>query len=86
MIKRGHDSRAIANIFIRKFRADEREVTKMILNKLIYFAHGWTLGYTGAPLIRHAVEAWKSGPVVHKVADGHKEDSVYARALLCNFF
>ena len=71
---RAHDSRAIANIFVEKSQAEERRLTIMSLIKLVYFAHGWTLGYTGKPLIRHDVEAWKTGPIIPEIyrALGHQ--------------
>ena len=65
--KKGHDSRAIANIFVDKAREAGRRLTIMPLVKYVYLAHGWTLGYTGKPLIYHPVEAWKFGPVVPMV-------------------
>lgn len=65
--KKGHDSRAIANIFVDKARAAKRRLTIMPLVKYVYLAHGWTLGYTGKPLICHQVQAWKFGPVIPEV-------------------
>jgi len=62
--KPAHDSRAIANIFVEKFQQDNKQLTITQLVKLVYFAHGWTLGYTGEPLISDPVEAWRYGPVV----------------------
>ena len=69
-----HDSRAIANIVVEKSKAGDRQITIMSLIKLVYFAHGWTLGYTGKPLICHDVEAWKFGPVIPEIyrAFGHQ--------------
>lgn len=70
----GHDSRAIANIFVDKFQEAKRRLTIMPLIKYVYMAHGWTLGYTGKPLICHEVQAWKHGPVIPEVyrAFGHQ--------------
>ena len=65
--RKGHDSRAIANIFVDKAREARDIMGIMSLVKYVYLAHGWTLGYTGRPLIRHQVEAWKHGPVVREV-------------------
>ena len=65
----GHDSRAIANIFVEKSKNVEypHQLTIMSLLKYVYFAHGWTLGYTGEPLICDEVQAWKFGPVIPKI-------------------
>ena len=65
-----HDSRGIANIFVQKAREVDlpaHRLTVMSLVKYVYFAHGWTLGYTGKPLIYHNVRAWKYGPVIPEV-------------------
>jgi uncharacterized phage-associated protein len=39
-------------------------VSPMKLQKLVYFAHGWHLAYTGLPLIPEEIEAWDYGPVI----------------------
>ena len=36
----------------------------MKLQKLVYYAHGWYVGFTGNPLIDEPVEAWQYGPVI----------------------
>ena len=71
MKKDAHDSRGVANIFVRLAREAGQRLTIMSLVKYVYFAHGWTLGYTDKPLIRHNVEAWKFGPVVPEVYSAH---------------
>ena len=70
----GHDSRGIANIFVQKYENDRKRLTMMGLLPLVYFAHGWTLGYTGNPLIKHDVWALKFGPVVRDVLDSYGGD------------
>jgi uncharacterized phage-associated protein len=54
----------IANFFIDKSQRDEKPIDPLKLQKLIYIAHGWSLAFTGEPLIRESFEAWKYGPVV----------------------
>ena len=46
----------------------------MKVNKLVYIAHGWHLGFNGNPLIRERVEAWQYGPIVRSVYDAFKEN------------
>lgn len=59
-----HDSVAVANFFIQKSLDTGVEVTPMKLLKLVYIAHGWSLGLLNEPLIDEAVEAWTYGPVI----------------------
>lgn len=55
---------AIANEFIKVARENGKSLSPLKLQKLVYFAHGWYLGFTGKPLINEPVEAWKFGPVI----------------------
>ena len=52
---------AIANEFIE---LSQGKLSPMKLQKLVYFAHGWYLAFTGKPLIIEPVGAWKFGPVI----------------------
>ena len=58
---------------IRWMRSNEGEpTTPLHLVKLVYIAHGWTLGLLEHPLIRERVEAWKYGPVIPAVYHRYK--------------
>jgi len=59
----GHDSRAIANRILEVAQAAGRNLTIMQMVKLIYFAQGWFLAFTGRPLTSHKAQAWQYGPV-----------------------
>jgi uncharacterized phage-associated protein len=67
-----HDSRAVANYFLRRADAVGKAVTPMQVIKLTYFAHGWNLGIYELPLINDEVEAWDYGPVIRPVYDAFK--------------
>lgn len=71
-----HDSRAIANIFVDKAQSAGVRLTIMPLIQYVYLAHGWTLGYTGEPLIKDPVEAWTLGPVVPAVYEAFYDQGV----------
>ena len=76
----GHDSRAIANIFVDKAQttADAAHpLTIMSLLKYVYFAHGWMLGHTGNNLICHKLQAWRYGPVVPEVYHAFSHQGTY---------
>ena len=76
----GHDSRAIANCFVRLAHEAGKRLTIMPLVKYVYIAHGWTLGHTGEPLICHEVQAWKHGPVVPEVYYAFRSRGFIVRA------
>ena len=48
-------------------------ITPMKLQKLVYFAHGWYLGFTGEPLVAEQVQAWDFGPVIPSLYHEFKE-------------
>lgn len=56
--------RAIANYFIDKARSEDKMLTHMQIQKLLYFAHGIYLAIYKSPLIDKTFQAWKHGPVI----------------------
>ena len=59
---RVHD---VADFFIDSALNDpENNMTNLRINKLLYFAQGWSLARLGRPLVEDAIEAWTHGPVV----------------------
>lgn len=58
------DSRVVANRFLELAEAGGRKLTPMQVLKLVYIAHGWSLGLYNNPLIDQDVEAWQYGPVI----------------------
>lgn len=56
-------SAEIANEFIRRAATEDRALTQMQLQKLVYIAHGWNLAITGEPLTHDDPQAWDYGPV-----------------------
>ena len=60
-----YPAKAIANYFIRAAEKDNIiDLSLMKLMKLVYYAHGWHLGFYGNPLINETIEAWDYGPVI----------------------
>lgn len=67
------DARIVANRFLELARQKGRQLTPMQLLKLVYIAHGWTLGLTGQPLIDQKVEAWQYGPVIRDLYNATRQ-------------
>ncbi|MYC37127.1 MAG: DUF4065 domain-containing protein [Chloroflexi bacterium] len=63
----GHDPCQIANEFIQMGIDREEPITPLEVQKLIYFAHGWTLANHNRPLHHDEWEAWPYGPVLSVV-------------------
>jgi uncharacterized phage-associated protein len=68
-----HPSLAIANEFLSRASDAGLKLTHMQSQKLIYLAHGWSLGTRHEPLIEEMFEAWAFGPVVRKLYDSLKK-------------
>jgi uncharacterized phage-associated protein len=63
----------IANEFIRRAGADQRALTQMQLQKLVYIAHGWNLAIQGQPLTHDEPQAWTYGPVYRDLWDSLRQ-------------
>ena len=59
----GFRSVEIANEFIKRANASGQSLTNMQLQKLVYFAHGWSLAISGKRLTAEDPQAWDNGPV-----------------------
>lgn len=58
---------SVANAFLDIAKEKGAQLTNMKLQKLLYFAHGWSLALRNQPLIDEQVEAWQYGPVFQSV-------------------
>jgi uncharacterized phage-associated protein len=57
----------VANYFIWRVNQDDEygeNVTNLKLQKLLYYAQGFSLAWDSQPLFPEAIEAWAHGPVV----------------------
>jgi uncharacterized phage-associated protein len=57
------DPRSVANLLLDIAGQQERPLTNLELQKLLYFAHAIFLVETGDPLVSGCFEAWQYGPV-----------------------
>ena len=51
----------IANSFLGITKSKGKSVDPMQLQKLVYFSHGWHLGYGRGALSAESVKAWRWG-------------------------
>lgn len=54
----------IAYTFVKKGIKENKFVTQMKLQKLVYFAHGYHLAKYKEPLVKEEFQAWEFGPVI----------------------
>ena len=64
---------AVANYFLEKAWSENKTISPMKIQKLVYFAHGWHWVLTDKPLIDERVQAWTYGPVIQSLYHGFKE-------------
>jgi uncharacterized phage-associated protein len=82
-----YEPRALANHLLDVADALGLPLTHMAVHKIAYFAHGWHLAQTGAPLIAEEFEAWEYGPVLPTVYAAFKDagrQPVRSRAVVFN--
>ena len=58
------DARVVTNYLVELAENDQNTLRPMAVLKLVYIAHGYSLGVRGIPLIPNHVEAWKFGLVI----------------------
>lgn len=68
-----YDAKAIANYFLDLAKQQGRTIDPMAIQKLVYFAHGWSLAILGIPLISDRIQAWDYGPVIRSLYNEFKE-------------
>lgn len=55
---------AIADQLLKIAKKQGKALTPLQLMKLVYVAHGWSLGLNRGDLFGERIEAWKYGPVI----------------------
>lgn len=64
---------AIANYFLGLAERNEKSITPMKIQKLVYFAHGWHWAIKNEPLVDEDIQAWRFGPVIYSLYREFKE-------------
>ena len=67
-----YSPKAVANYFLERGFENGEPIDPMKLQKLVYYAHGWSLAINRVPLIDETVEAWPYGPVIPTVYHAFK--------------
>ncbi len=63
----------VANHLLNIFRDDEDGITNLKMNKLLYYAQGFSFQRLGRELFSEDIEAWGLGPVVPSVYHAFQE-------------
>lgn len=58
---------AVANAALEEAWAQGKQFTIMQLLKIVYIAHGWSLGLLNSPLVNREPQAWEHGPVFPEI-------------------
>ena len=56
-------AKAVANFFLTRGFREGVAIDQLKLQKLVFYAHAWHLGYGYGPLFPDDIEAWPHGPV-----------------------
>jgi len=62
-----HNSVDVAYRMLQVSDSKGIKVSNLQLQKLVYIAHGYLLGWKGEPLFTGEVNAWKYGPVINSI-------------------
>jgi len=62
----------IANFFLKKAKEDNKQITQMKLQKLVYIGYGWILAVLDQELFDEDVCAWQHGPVIRSLYNEFK--------------
>lgn len=62
--KSPYDSRIVANTFLSIAADNNKSLSNMHLQKLVFFAHGYYMALFNRPLVSDRIEAWEFGPVI----------------------
>lgn len=68
MVKNIIDVKTVADYFLSLAEEEAGDgISNLKLQKLLYYAQGFTLAATDMPLFDNAIEAWQHGPVVAEI-------------------
>lgn len=59
-----YDVLTVADAILKIAKRNHVSLTPMQLMKLVYIAHGWSLGLRDRDLFKNQIQAWQYGPVI----------------------
>lgn len=68
-----HRPGTIANEFLALAEGENKKLTSMQIQKLVYITHGWYLAICHDPLVDEIVQAWDYGPVYPSLYHSFKD-------------
>lgn len=74
LVERNVDIRALANWFVARFKAANRKITNLSLNKILYLAIERGVVEKGILFSPAKIEAWKHGPVFREIYHASKHE------------
>jgi uncharacterized phage-associated protein len=77
-----YSTKAVANEFLRLAKEESIPLTPMKLQKLIYFAHGFSLSIFDEALVDEEFQAWKYGPVLKSL---YRDFKIYGNSPIEDF-
>lgn len=79
----------VANYFLCKINEEDEEqaITKLKLQKLLYYAQGFVMAITEKKLFNADIYAWKHGPVIKEIFDKYNtiENNYIPKPIDCSF-
>ncbi len=67
-----YSAKAIANEFLTLAKTNDKDLTQMHIQKLVFIAHGFYMAVMDSPLIEDKIQAWKHGPVIPNLYEEFK--------------
>lgn len=64
----------VAYKLLQLAKEKDLQLSNLQLQKLVYIAHGYMLGWKSTPLVNDEIQAWKYGPVIHSIYNQFKEN------------
>lgn len=71
-----NDAILVSKYVIKTLKEQNKEINHLKLQKILYYIQAWNLALLDEPLFEEDFEAWLHGPVIRKVWDEYKSNSV----------